>query len=74
MLLGVTIPLVTALQQASLGLYFGSALVWPLLLVTGLFLIGFLTWQWYVTMKRTIPEPVLPWRFLVHRAPLGIML
>jgi hypothetical protein len=74
MLLGVTVPLLTALQQASQGISFGSSLVWPLLLVTSLFLVSFLAWQWYVMMRRSFPEPVLPWRFLTHRASVGIML
>ena len=74
MLLGVTVPLVTALQQASQNISFSSALIWPLLLVASLFLVGFLIWQWYITTKRSFPEPVLPWRFLAHRAPVGIML
>jgi len=74
MLLGITVPLTTALQQASAGFSFSSTFVWPLLLITGLFLIGFLTWQWYATTKRTVPEPMFPWRFMVHRAPVGIIL
>ncbi|KAF2825549.1 MFS general substrate transporter [Ophiobolus disseminans] len=74
MLLGITVPLTTALQQASEGLSFGSTFVWPLLLVTAFFLVGFLTWQWYTTTRRTIPEPVFPWRFLIHRASIGIIL
>lgn len=74
MLLGVTVPLVTALQQASQGISFGSASIWPLLLTAGFFLIGFLGWQWYTTTRRTLPEPVLPWRFLIHRPSMSIML
>lgn len=74
MLLGITVPLTTALQQASEGFSFGSGFVWPLLLVTGFFFVGFLTWQWYATTRRTVPEPVFPWRFLVHRASISIIL
>lgn len=74
MLLGVTVPLVTALPQASQSYTFSSAFVWPLLVVSALFLVGFLAWQWYVTTKRSVPEPVLPWRFLAHRISVGIML
>ena len=74
LLLGITVPLTTALQQAAQGITFGSVFVWPLLLVAGLSLLGFLSWQWYITTKRRFPEPVLPWRFLQNRACVGIML
>ncbi|KAK7186533.1 hypothetical protein DPSP01_002037 [Paraphaeosphaeria sporulosa] len=74
LLLGITVPLTTALQQAAQGIAFSSAFVWPLLLVAGLSLLGFLSWQRYITTKRRFPEPVLPWRFLQNRACVGIML
>ena len=74
LLLAVTVPLTTALQQAAQGIKFSSVLVWPLLLVACLALLGFLSWQWYITTKRQFPEPVLPWRFLQNRACVGIML
>ncbi|OAG12507.1 MFS general substrate transporter [Paraphaeosphaeria sporulosa] len=74
LLLGITVSLTTALQQAAQGIAFSSAFVWPLLLVAGLSLLGFLSWQRYITTKRRFPEPVLPWRFLQNRACVGIML
>ncbi|KAF2448053.1 MFS general substrate transporter [Karstenula rhodostoma CBS 690.94] len=74
LLLGITVPLTTALQQAAQSLAFGSVFVWPLLLVAGLSLVGFFSWQWYITTKRSVPEPVLPWRLLKSRACVGIML
>ncbi|PSN70774.1 hypothetical protein BS50DRAFT_468285, partial [Corynespora cassiicola Philippines] len=74
MLLGITVPLTTAFQQASQGHYFGSTSIWPLLVVAGVSLVGFLTWEWHATARHTSPEPLFPWRFLVHRASVGVIL
>ena len=74
LLLGSCLFITTGLQQAAIGYSFNSAFVLPLLILTAPFVISFLGWQWWVTTRRTSPEPVFPWRFCQRPARLAIML
>ncbi|OTB15832.1 hypothetical protein K445DRAFT_300593 [Daldinia sp. EC12] len=74
LLLGACLLLATGLQQASLGYSFDSAFVLPLLVLSGVFGVAFFTWQWYITTRRTQPQPVFPWRFCQSRIRMGIIL
>ncbi|PVH93387.1 MFS general substrate transporter [Periconia macrospinosa] len=73
-LLGLCLMLTTGLQQAALGIPWSSSYVLPLLIAAAFFFIMLLLWSWYVTMKRTWPEPLFPWRFVTNRISLGMML
>jgi hypothetical protein len=74
LLLGACMFVVTALQQASEGASFSGALVLSLLILSGVFWIAFVTWQWFITTKRTYPEPVFPWRLFESRVYMGMIL
>ncbi|KUJ19543.1 MFS multidrug transporter-like protein [Mollisia scopiformis] len=74
LLLGASTLLVTAFQQAAVGVSFSSAKVVPLLVISGLMWIGFVIWQWFITTRRQNPEPVFPWRFLASRIVMGMTL
>lgn len=73
LLIGVCILLATSLQQAGQGYAWTSSYVLPLLIVAPIFVVAFLTWEWYVT-KRAVPEPVFPWRFGGSRVSVGMFL
>ena len=73
-LLGTCVLIVTALQQAADGASFRSALVMPLIILSGIFWVVFLSWSWFVTVKRELPEPVFPWRFVTSRVALSMIL
>jgi hypothetical protein len=74
LLLGSCLLLTTGLQQAALGYSFRSAYVLPLLICAGPFCVAFFTWQWYLTTRRSLPEPVFPWRFCQDRIQFGTIL
>ncbi|KAH8730006.1 major facilitator superfamily domain-containing protein, partial [Phaeosphaeriaceae sp. PMI808] len=74
LLLGSCLLLTTGLQQAALGYNFSSAFVLPLLICSGPFCIAFFGWQWFITTRRTQPEPVFPWRFCQNRVRFGSIL
>jgi uncharacterized BrkB/YihY/UPF0761 family membrane protein len=74
LLLGASVLLITPLQQAADGASFGSTLVLPLLVISGLMWIGFVAYSWFITKKRELPEPVFPWRFASSRVAMGMIL
>lgn len=74
LLVGFCLFLTAALQQAAVRYAFTSAFVLPLLVFVGPFLVAFLVWQWFITMKRSTPEPMFPWRFCQDRVQLAMML
>ncbi|KAL9621738.1 MAG: hypothetical protein Q9160_003856 [Pyrenula sp. 1 TL-2023] len=74
LLLGTTILLSTALQQAAEGYSFTSATVLPLLIISAALCVVFLVWQRHVTLKTTSPEPIFPWRFVKNRLMMGMLI
>ncbi|KAI4684549.1 uncharacterized protein J4E84_006539 [Alternaria hordeiaustralica] len=74
LMLGTLVLLATGLQQASLDYAWSSNKVLPLLVVSAPFAVAFFTWQWYITQRRTNPEPVFPWRFCQSRIQLGMII
>jgi hypothetical protein len=74
LLLGACMFIVTALQQASEGRSLSSAIVLTLLILSGIFWIAFMVWQWFITTKRSYPEPVFPWRHFQSRVYMGMIL
>lgn len=74
LLLGTCLLLATALQKAAEGHMFSSSVVLPLLIIGPLLGIAFMVWEWHTTTRRTVPEPILPWRFFQSRNTLGMML
>ncbi|TVY23362.1 Efflux pump [Lachnellula hyalina] len=74
LLLGASVLLITALQQAADGKSFAAAVVLPLLVISGVMWVAFVAWSWFVTTKRTLPEPIFPWRFIKSRVCIGLVL
>ncbi|CAO2654475.1 Nn.00g112080.m01.CDS01 [Neocucurbitaria sp. VM-36] len=74
LLLASCLLLTTGLQQAALGYSFSSAYVLPLLVCSGPFCAAFFTWQWFITTRRSLPEPIFPWRFCQSRVQFGTVL
>ena len=74
LLLGGSIFIVTALQEAANGRAWSSAVIIVLLALSGPFWISFLGWEWYVTKHEVRLEPVLPWRFITNRISAGLIL
>ncbi|TVY91258.1 Efflux pump [Lachnellula willkommii] len=73
LLLGAGVLLITALQQAADGKSFAAAVVLPLLVISGVMWVAFVGWSWFVTTKRTLPEPIFPWRFIKSRVCIGLV-
>lgn len=74
LLLGAGVLLITALQQAADGKSFAATVVLPLLVISGVMWVAFVVWSWFVTTKRTLPEPIFPWRFIKSRVCIGLVL
>ena len=74
LMLGTCLMLTTGLQQAALGYSFTSPFVLPLLICSGPFCLAFFIWQWFITTKRELPEPVFPWRFCQSRVRIGTIM
>ena len=74
LLLGISVLVVTALQQGADGKSFRAPSVLALILMSGIFIVAFLLWQWFVTTKRQNPQPILPWRIITNRICVGMIL
>ena len=74
MLLGACLLITTALELAAEGTSFASTVVLYSLVFSGVGWVGFVAWEWVITTRRSVPEPVLPWRFFQSRAMLGMIL
>ncbi len=74
LLLGASVLLVAALENAGLRKPWKSPLVAAMLAVSGALWVVFLMWEWLVARKDSIMEPMFPTRFLEHRVVLGLML
>ncbi|KAI0160161.1 putative multidrug resistance protein fnx1 [Xylariaceae sp. FL1272] len=74
LILLATLSLTAAFEEADKRFPWRSAYVITLLTVSGFLWIMLIIWERYVTLSRTIREPVLPWGFLVNRQMMGILL
>jgi MFS family permease len=74
LMVGTITFLSTGFQQAAQGYAWSSPMVLGLLVTTAPLAVLFFTWQWYVTMRRTNPEPVFPWRICQSRIRIGMIL
>jgi hypothetical protein len=73
-LLGATAFLVSAFENASLRIPWQRPLVDVMLVLSGVLWVAFLAWEWFVTRKDSMREPVFPWRLLESRISLGLFL
>ncbi|KAF2656601.1 MFS multidrug transporter-like protein [Lophiostoma macrostomum CBS 122681] len=77
LLFGASAMLVASLEEAGLKYQWKSSLIIVLLLLCGLFWIGFVVFEWFITKKQEDdlgPEPVFPWRFVRNRVFLSMLL
>lgn len=73
LLLVSTVFFVAAFQEAGLEFAWRSGFVISLLVLSGLGFIIFIVYERYVTFKDGVVEPVFPWRFVVNRTWLGLL-
>lgn len=74
LLLLATLSLTAAFEEAGSQFAWRSAYVIALLVVSGFLWIALILWERFITMKASVMEPVLPWRFLENRAMVSLML
>jgi len=74
LLLVATTFLVTALQEAGQDFAWNSAFVIVLLTVSGASWLIFVFWERINTMRSGLAEPVFPWRLMMSRVWLGMIL
>ncbi|KAI8952024.1 putative multidrug resistance protein fnx1 [Xylaria longipes] len=74
LILFATLALTAAFEEADKRFPWRSAYVITLLTLSGLLWIILIVWERYVTLSNTIREPILPWRFLLNREMMGILL
>ncbi|KAI1740696.1 putative multidrug resistance protein fnx1 [Xylaria scruposa] len=74
LILFATLGLTAAFEEADKRFPWKSAYVITLLTVSGFLWIFLVIWERYVTLSNTIREPILPWRFLVNREMMGVLL
>lgn len=74
MLLGATLLLVAAFEEAGSDYPWRSSFVITFILISGLMWFCFLAWERRVTLAQKEMEPVLPWRFIQSRIWVGMLL
>ena len=73
-LLMMTIFFVAALEEAGINFPWRSAFVIILLVLSGISCAVFLYWERAVTLSTSLREPVFPWRLVISRVWVGMML
>ncbi|OTB09508.1 hypothetical protein M426DRAFT_6778 [Hypoxylon sp. CI-4A] len=74
LILFATLALTSAFEEADKRFPWRSAYVITLLIASGLLWIALAVWERYVTHSNGVREPILPWRFLINRQMMGILL
>ncbi|KAI1747026.1 MFS multidrug transporter-like protein [Xylaria castorea] len=74
LLLFAVLSLTSGFEEAGSLFPWNSAYVISLLVFSGVFWILLLAWEHYVTVKDSVCEPILPWRFVTQRFIGGILL
>ncbi|KAI0190606.1 MFS multidrug transporter-like protein [Astrocystis sublimbata] len=74
LLVGFIIFLVTALMEASTTFYWSSPVIIVFFILSGVFLISFVMWEWVVTKDTWSIEPIFPFRFFKNRYWMGMLL
>ncbi|KAI0188247.1 putative multidrug resistance protein fnx1, partial [Astrocystis sublimbata] len=74
LILLATLTLVAALQEAGQQFPWKSAYVITLLVISGFLWAGLAIWERHVTFSNSIREPILPWRFLLSREIVAVLL
>ncbi|KAF4631591.1 hypothetical protein G7Y89_g6542 [Cudoniella acicularis] len=74
LLLGISILIVTALEEGGTQYSWHSAVTLALLLVGVALFFLFLAWEKYQENRKTSQEPVFPWRLMIDRFVMGVLL
>ncbi|KAI0399317.1 putative multidrug resistance protein fnx1 [Xylaria palmicola] len=74
LILFATLALTAAFEEADKKFPWRSAYVIALLTVSGFLWIALAVWERHVTLSNSTREPILPWRFLLNREMMGILL
>lgn len=74
LLLFAVVSLTSGFEEAGSLFPWKSAYVISLLVISGVFWILLLAWEYHVTQSNSIREPILPWRFVSERFIGGILL
>ncbi|KAI0418235.1 putative multidrug resistance protein fnx1 [Xylaria grammica] len=74
LLLFAVVLLTAGFEEAGSDFPWKSAYVIVVLVLPGLFWISLVLWERHITMKNSLREPVLPWRFFTNRAMIGAIL
>ncbi|KAH9890146.1 putative multidrug resistance protein fnx1 [Xylariomycetidae sp. FL2044] len=73
-LLFATLALTSAFEEAGKRFAWKSAYVITLIVVSGLLWIALAAWERHVTLANRVREPILPWRFVLNREMMGVLL
>ncbi|PYI05347.1 MFS general substrate transporter [Aspergillus sclerotiicarbonarius CBS 121057] len=75
LLLGFSMLLVAALEEANVRYAWSSGIIIGFLAGSGVLLVAFLGWEWTLsTRKHMRMEPMLPWQLFKSRVVLGIII
>ncbi|KAI0011598.1 putative multidrug resistance protein fnx1 [Xylariaceae sp. FL0662B] len=69
-----TLTLTAAFEEADKQFPWRSAYVITLLTASGFLWMALIIWERYVTLSNKTREPILPWRFIINREMMGILL
>lgn len=69
-----SILLVFALQEGGVAYAWGSGAVIACFALSSLLLAGFIIWERQLSMRKTVCEPMFPWRLAVNRFVLGLLI
>jgi hypothetical protein len=75
-LLGASVLLTAPLQLTAEGAFFSSPAIVTLLVLSSVFAVGFLIWQYFASQrsKNIVAEPILSWDLLGNRVFLGVLM
>ncbi|RAK87227.1 major facilitator superfamily transporter, partial [Aspergillus costaricaensis CBS 115574] len=75
LLLGFSLLLVAALEEANVRYAWSSGIIIGCLTGSGVLLAAFLAWEWILSSRKHVRiEPMLPWRLFKSRVVLGIIM
>ncbi|KAI3330146.1 putative multidrug resistance protein fnx1 [Ustulina deusta] len=74
LLLFAVVLLTAGFEEAGSDFPWKSAYVITVLVLSGLFWIALMFWEYRVTTKNSVREPALPWRFFTNRVMIGAIL
>lgn len=74
LVLAASVLVITALQEGNLQYEWSSGLIVSFLVISGIFWVTFLVWEWVASRSDWKIEPMLPWRLTQNRVFMGVAL